>query len=60
MRKIGALDKLCRVTLREPHQVKPTSYTGRRTTVLDKHHRGEASGTIYPDASKGKISELGQ
>jgi pilus assembly protein CpaD len=36
------------------------SYTGRRTIVLDKHHRGEASGTVYPDASKGKISELGQ
>lgn len=36
------------------------SYTGRRTTVLDKHHRGEASGTVYPDAAKGKISDLGQ
>src|SRR5262245_7467786 len=35
------------------------SYTGRRTTVLDKHHRGEPSGTIYPDAAKGKISDLG-
>jgi pilus assembly protein CpaD len=36
------------------------SYTGRRTTVLDKYHRGEASATVYPDASKGKISDLGQ
>jgi pilus assembly protein CpaD len=36
------------------------SYTGRRTTVLDKHHRGEASGTVYPDAQKGRISEVGQ
>lgn len=36
------------------------SYTGRRTTVLDKHHRGEATATIYPDAAKGKISDLGQ
>ena len=36
------------------------SYTGRRTTVLDKHRRGEASGTVYPDADKGKISEVGQ
>jgi pilus assembly protein CpaD len=35
------------------------SYTGRRTTVLDKHHRGEASGTVYPDAAKGKISDVG-
>jgi pilus assembly protein CpaD len=35
------------------------SYTGRRTTVLDKHHRGEASGTVYPDATKGRISDVG-
>jgi pilus assembly protein CpaD len=36
------------------------AYTGRRTTVLDKYHRGEATATVYPDASKGKISEVGQ
>ena len=36
------------------------SYSGRRTTVLDKYHRGEATATVYPDASKGKISEVGQ
>ena len=36
------------------------SYTGRRTTVLDKYHRGESTATVYPDANKGKISELGQ
>ena len=36
------------------------SYTGRRTTVLDKHHRGESSATIYPDAGKGRISDVGQ
>jgi pilus assembly protein CpaD len=36
------------------------SYTGRRTTVLDKHHRGESTGTVYPDASKGRISDVGQ
>ncbi len=36
------------------------SYTGRRTTVLDKYHRGEATATVYPDAQKGKISEVGQ
>ena len=36
------------------------SYTGRRTTVLDKHHRGESTATVYPDAAKGKISEVGQ
>ena len=36
------------------------SYNGRRTTVLDKYHRGEATATVYPDASKGKISDVGQ
>ncbi len=35
-------------------------YTGRRTTVLDKYHRGESTATVYPDADKGKISELGK
>ena len=35
------------------------SYTGRRTTVLDKHHRGESSATVYPDAAKGRISDIG-
>jgi pilus assembly protein CpaD len=35
------------------------SYTGRRTFVLDKHRKGEASGTIYPDAAKGRISDVG-
>jgi pilus assembly protein CpaD len=36
------------------------SYTGRRTTVLDKHHKGESSATVYPESSKGKISDVGQ
>jgi pilus assembly protein CpaD len=36
------------------------TYTGRRTTVLDKYHRGEATSTVYPDADKGKISEVGK
>jgi pilus assembly protein CpaD len=35
-------------------------YTGRRTTVLDKYHRGEASQTVYPDKDQGKISDLGK
>jgi pilus assembly protein CpaD len=35
-------------------------YTGRRTTVLDKYHRGESTATTYPDANKGKISDIGQ
>jgi pilus assembly protein CpaD len=35
-------------------------YTGRRTTVLDKYHRGEATQTITPDKDQGKISDLGK
>lgn len=36
------------------------SYTGRRTTVLDKYHRGESTVTTYPDQDKGKISDVGK
>ncbi|HKS60699.1 MAG TPA: CpaD family pilus assembly protein [Xanthobacteraceae bacterium] len=32
----------------------------RRTTVLDKYRKGEATATQYPDANKGKISDVGQ
>ncbi len=32
----------------------------RRSTVLDKYRKGEATATVYPDANKGKISEVGQ
>jgi pilus assembly protein CpaD len=35
-------------------------YTGRRTTVLDKYHRGETTVTINPDKDQGKISDLGK
>jgi pilus assembly protein CpaD len=35
-------------------------YNGRRTTVLEKYHRGESTATQYPDADKGKITTLGQ
>jgi pilus assembly protein CpaD len=35
-------------------------YTARRNTVLDKYRKGESTATVYPDASKGKISDLGQ
>ena len=35
-------------------------YTGRRTTVLDKYHRGETTQTINPDKDAGKISDLGK
>jgi pilus assembly protein CpaD len=44
--------------------VQPRSETGidaqRRSTVLDKYRKGEATATVYPDANKGKISEVGQ
>jgi pilus assembly protein CpaD len=33
---------------------------GRRSAVLDKYRKGEATATQYPDANKGKISEIGQ
>ena len=32
----------------------------RRTTVIDKYRKGESTATQYPDANKGKISDLGQ
>ncbi len=32
----------------------------RRATALDKYRKGEATATQYPDANKGKISDLGQ
>jgi pilus assembly protein CpaD len=35
-------------------------YTARRNTVLDKYRKGESTATVYPDADKGKISDLGQ
>ena len=37
---------------------RPTPAAAR--TVLDKYHRGESTATIYPDADKGKISDVGQ
>ena len=36
------------------------SFTTRRTTVLGKYSRGEPTATQYPDAEKGKISEVGK
>jgi pilus assembly protein CpaD len=32
----------------------------RRNTTIDKYRKGEATATVYPDANKGKISDLGQ
>jgi pilus assembly protein CpaD len=36
------------------------SYAGRRSVVLDKYRKGEGTATVYPDANKGKISDVGQ
>ena len=32
----------------------------RRSTVIDKFRKGEATATQYPDANKGKVSDVGQ
>ena len=32
----------------------------RRSTVIDKYRKGEATATTYPDSNKGKISDVGQ
>ena len=45
--------------LAQPRADQP-SYTSRRSVVLDKYRKGEATATVYPDANKGKISDLGQ
>jgi pilus assembly protein CpaD len=34
--------------------------TSRRATALDKYRKGESTATQYPDANKGKISDVGQ
>lgn len=36
------------------------SYTARRSTALGKYSKGEPTATQYPDAEKGKISEVGK
>jgi pilus assembly protein CpaD len=35
-------------------------YTGQRTTVLDKYHRGETTQALNPDKNAGKISDVGR
>ena len=44
--------------------VQPRSETpilaSRRSTVMDKYRKGEATATQNPDANKGKISDVGQ
>ena len=36
------------------------AYNGRRTTGLEKYRAGQSTATVYPDATKGQISEIGQ
>jgi pilus assembly protein CpaD len=36
------------------------SYTKQRSTVLGKYSKGEPTATQYPDADKGKISDVGK
>jgi pilus assembly protein CpaD len=43
----------------QPRPESPT-YTMRRQTVLGKYSRGESTSTVYPDAEKGKISDVGK
>jgi pilus assembly protein CpaD len=43
----------------QPRGDTPVS-AGRRSTVLEKYRKGESSATVYPDANKGKISDVGQ
>jgi len=43
----------------QPRGETPVS-ASRRSTVLDKYRKGEATATVYPDSGKGKISEIGQ
>jgi pilus assembly protein CpaD len=43
----------------QPRAEIPT-YTTRRATVFKSYGEGKSTATIYPDAGKGKISEIGQ
>lgn len=36
------------------------AYEGRRSVVLDKYRKGEGTATNYPNASQGKISDVGK
>jgi pilus assembly protein CpaD len=43
----------------QPRAETPPS-AARRSTALDKYRKGESPATTYPDANKGKISDVGQ
>ena len=35
-------------------------YSARRSIAVDKYRKGESSATVYPEANKGKISDVAQ
>jgi len=43
----------------QPRGENTPPYTGRRTTVLDKYHRGESTATTYSDVNRGRITDIG-
>jgi pilus assembly protein CpaD len=43
----------------QPRGETPT-YSGRRTITLDRYRNGQSTATVYPDADKGKISDVGK
>jgi pilus assembly protein CpaD len=43
----------------QPRGETPSS-AARRSFMLDKYRKGEGTATIYPDADKGKISDVGK
>jgi pilus assembly protein CpaD len=45
------------VDIVEPRAETPP-YTARRDTVFEKYKKGESPATVYPDADKGKISNV--
>jgi pilus assembly protein CpaD len=45
--------------LTQPRPESP-AYTNRRSTVFGKYAKGESPATVYPDADKGKVSNVGQ
>ena len=36
------------------------AYSGHRSVALDKYRAGQSTATVYPDADKGKISDVGK
>jgi pilus assembly protein CpaD len=36
------------------------AYTAKRTFAIDKWRKGEGPATVYPEAGKGAISDIGK